>query len=119
MFVRMTSLLNAKDKSTVKRYTLLCRSSPVKPISLGCVLHYPHSLSKTCSMLNLSAYADDIAVQSCFFDIRLTNLSPRNCIPTDVLLRVSMHSQCRPSENVLGQSQNPSGYQSPHVNGYP
>ncbi|GKF29614.1 hypothetical protein Tco_0095956, partial [Tanacetum coccineum] len=36
-----------------------------------------------------SASADDIAVQSCFFDIQLTNLSPRNCIPPEVLLRVS------------------------------
>nr|GEX58696.1 putative smg8/Smg9 [Tanacetum cinerariifolium] len=38
-----------------------------------------------------SASADDIAVQSCFFDIQLTNLSPRNYIPPEVLLRVSMH----------------------------
>ncbi|GKF23223.1 hypothetical protein Tco_0075545, partial [Tanacetum coccineum] len=32
-----------------------------------------------------SAFADDIAVQSCFFDIQLTNLSPRNYIPPEVL----------------------------------
>nr|GEX24531.1 hypothetical protein [Tanacetum cinerariifolium] len=32
------------------------------------------------------ASVDDIAVQSCFFDIQLTNLSPRNFIPLDVLL---------------------------------
>ncbi|GKF34633.1 hypothetical protein Tco_0107833, partial [Tanacetum coccineum] len=38
-----------------------------------------------------SASADDIAIQSCFFDIQLTNLSPRNCIPPEVLLRESMH----------------------------
>nr|GFB23315.1 hypothetical protein [Tanacetum cinerariifolium] len=38
-----------------------------------------------------SAYADDIAVQFCFFDIQLTNLSPKNCIPPEVLLRESMH----------------------------
>ncbi|GKA47574.1 hypothetical protein Tco_0740457 [Tanacetum coccineum] len=37
------------------------------------------------------ASADDIAVQSCFFDIQLTNLSPSNYIPPEVFLRVSMH----------------------------
>nr|GEW95118.1 reverse transcriptase domain-containing protein [Tanacetum cinerariifolium] len=44
--------------------------------------------------LNLSAdnamysvSANDIAVQSCFFDNQLTNLSPRNCIPPEVLLQ--------------------------------
>ncbi|GKC23652.1 retrovirus-related pol polyprotein from transposon TNT 1-94 [Tanacetum coccineum] len=37
-----------------------------------------------------SASADDIVVQSCFFDIQLTNLSPRNCIHPEVLLRVSI-----------------------------
>ncbi|GJX73134.1 hypothetical protein Tco_0311729 [Tanacetum coccineum] len=39
-------------------------------------------------MLNNATYsasADDIVVQSCFFDIQLTNLSPRNCIPPEVL----------------------------------
>nr|GEY54723.1 putative reverse transcriptase domain-containing protein [Tanacetum cinerariifolium] len=35
-----------------------------------------------------SAFAEDIKVQSCFFDDQLTSLSPsRNCIPPDVLLR--------------------------------
>nr|GFA28113.1 hypothetical protein [Tanacetum cinerariifolium] len=39
-----------------------------------------------------SASAEDIEVQSCFFDDQLTGLSPpRNCIPPDVLLRVSRH----------------------------
>ncbi|GKC50058.1 hypothetical protein Tco_1072803 [Tanacetum coccineum] len=38
-----------------------------------------------------SASAKDIAVQFCFFDIQLTSLSPRNCIPPEVLLLVSMH----------------------------
>nr|GEU59114.1 Gag-Pol polyprotein [Tanacetum cinerariifolium] len=33
-----------------------------------------------------SASAEDIAVQSCFFDIQLTSFSPRNCIPPEVLL---------------------------------
>ncbi|GJS38334.1 hypothetical protein Tco_0563377 [Tanacetum coccineum] len=32
-----------------------------------------------------SAFAEDIAVQFCFFDIQLTSLSPRNCIPPEVL----------------------------------
>ncbi|GJT25633.1 hypothetical protein Tco_0895570 [Tanacetum coccineum] len=32
----------------------------------------------------------DVLVQSCFFDIQLTSLSPRNYIPPDVLLRVSI-----------------------------
>ncbi|GJV71241.1 hypothetical protein Tco_1491236 [Tanacetum coccineum] len=35
-----------------------------------------------------SASADDIAVQSYFFDIQLTSLSLRNCVPPEVLLRV-------------------------------
>ncbi|GKG04503.1 hypothetical protein Tco_0314890, partial [Tanacetum coccineum] len=38
-----------------------------------------------------SASAEDIAVQFYFFDIQLTSLSPRNCIPQEVLFRVSMH----------------------------
>ncbi|GJX69265.1 hypothetical protein Tco_0304992 [Tanacetum coccineum] len=38
-----------------------------------------------------SASAEDIVVQSCFFDIQLTYLSPRNYIPLEVLLRVSRH----------------------------
>ncbi|GKE14813.1 retrovirus-related pol polyprotein from transposon TNT 1-94 [Tanacetum coccineum] len=33
-----------------------------------------------------SASVEDIAVQFCFFDIQLTSLSPRNCIPPEVLL---------------------------------
>nr|GFB71158.1 hypothetical protein [Tanacetum cinerariifolium] len=37
-----------------------------------------------------SASAEDIEVQSCFFDDQLKSLSPpRNCIPPDVLLRES------------------------------
>nr|GFB46560.1 hypothetical protein [Tanacetum cinerariifolium] len=32
-----------------------------------------------------SSSTDDIAVQSYFFDIQLTSLSPRNCIPPEVL----------------------------------
>ncbi|GJR46035.1 hypothetical protein Tco_1314138, partial [Tanacetum coccineum] len=47
------------------------------------------------------ASVEDIAVQYCFFDILLTSLSPRNCIPPEVLLRVSMHSACSTSENAL------------------
>ncbi|GJR42879.1 mitochondrial phosphate carrier protein 3, mitochondrial-like protein [Tanacetum coccineum] len=47
------------------------------------------------------AFVEDIAVQYCFFDILLTSLSPRNCIPPEVLLRVSMHSACSTSENAL------------------
>ncbi|GKA68568.1 hypothetical protein Tco_0768485 [Tanacetum coccineum] len=47
------------------------------------------------------ASIEDIAVQYCFFDILLTSLSPRNCIPPEVLLRVSMHSACSTSENAL------------------
>ncbi|GKF40688.1 hypothetical protein Tco_0124030, partial [Tanacetum coccineum] len=48
-----------------------------------------------------SASADDIVVQSCFFDIQLTNLSPRNCIPPEVLLRVSMHPAWSASEKAV------------------
>nr|GEW05283.1 ribonuclease H-like domain-containing protein [Tanacetum cinerariifolium] len=51
-----------------------------------------------------SASADDIAVQSCFFDIQLTNLSPRNCIPPEVLLRVSMHPTLKIYETEVHQS---------------
>ncbi|GJX78247.1 hypothetical protein Tco_0325058, partial [Tanacetum coccineum] len=47
------------------------------------------------------ASVEDIAVQYCFFDILLTSLSPRNCIPPEVLLRVSMHSACSTSKNAL------------------
>ncbi|GKG07960.1 hypothetical protein Tco_0333792, partial [Tanacetum coccineum] len=45
--------------------------------------------------------ADDIAVQSCFFDIQLTNLSPMNCIPLEVLLRVSRHLAWSESKKVV------------------
>ncbi|GJV35925.1 reverse transcriptase domain-containing protein [Tanacetum coccineum] len=47
------------------------------------------------------ASVEDIAVQYCFFNILLTSLSPRNCIPPEVLLRVSMHSACSTSGNAL------------------
>nr|GEY18294.1 hypothetical protein [Tanacetum cinerariifolium] len=47
------------------------------------------------------ASADDIAVQSYFFDIHLTNLSPRNCIPSEVLLRISIHLAWSASEKVV------------------
>ncbi|GJY45463.1 hypothetical protein Tco_0434526 [Tanacetum coccineum] len=47
------------------------------------------------------ASVEDIVVQYCFFDILLTSLSPRNYIPLEVLLRVSMHSACSTSENAL------------------
>ncbi|GKB51573.1 hypothetical protein Tco_0902326, partial [Tanacetum coccineum] len=47
------------------------------------------------------ASVEDIVVQYYFFDILLTSLSPRNCIPLEVLLRVSMHSACSTSENAL------------------
>ncbi|GKG14423.1 hypothetical protein Tco_0354023, partial [Tanacetum coccineum] len=37
-----------------------------------------------------SASAEDVEVQSCFFEDQLTSLSPpRNCMPPDVLLQVS------------------------------
>ncbi|GKA02709.1 retrovirus-related pol polyprotein from transposon TNT 1-94 [Tanacetum coccineum] len=48
-----------------------------------------------------SASADDITVQSCFFNIQLTNLSPRNCIPPEVLLRVSKHPAWSTSEKAI------------------
>ncbi|GKG50015.1 hypothetical protein Tco_0518789, partial [Tanacetum coccineum] len=48
-----------------------------------------------------SASVDDIAVQSCFFDIQLTNLSPRNCIPPEVLLRVLRHPAWSTSEKAV------------------
>ncbi|GJT75206.1 reverse transcriptase domain-containing protein [Tanacetum coccineum] len=60
-----------------------------------------------------SASADDIAVQSCFFNIQLTTLSPRNCIPPDVLLRVSMHPAWSASEKVVSSKTESFGYQSP------
>ncbi|GKB55965.1 retrovirus-related pol polyprotein from transposon TNT 1-94 [Tanacetum coccineum] len=52
-----------------------------------------------------SAFADDIAVQSCFFDIKLTNLSPRDCFPPEVIWRVSRE----PSRHV-GMYGNVKGY---------
>ncbi|GJR66129.1 retrovirus-related pol polyprotein from transposon TNT 1-94 [Tanacetum coccineum] len=60
---------------------------------------------------NTTPSADDIAVQSCFFDIQLTNLSPRNCIPPEVLLRVSMHPAWSASEKAVRSKPEPFGYQ--------
>ncbi|GJR38393.1 hypothetical protein Tco_1214077 [Tanacetum coccineum] len=60
-----------------------------------------------------SASADDIAVQSCFFDIQLTNLSPRNSIPPEVLLRVSIHPAWFASEKAVSSKPESFGYQSP------
>ncbi|GJR04794.1 hypothetical protein Tco_0527778 [Tanacetum coccineum] len=60
-----------------------------------------------------SAYADDIAVQSYFFDIQLTNLSPRNCIPPKVLLRESMHPAWSASKKAVRLKPEPFEYQSP------
>ncbi|GKE86857.1 hypothetical protein Tco_1560599, partial [Tanacetum coccineum] len=57
--------------------------------------------------------ADDIAVQSCFFDIQLTNLSPRNYILLEVLLRVSRHSAWSASEKAVSSKPESFGYQSP------
>ncbi|GJS28880.1 hypothetical protein Tco_0489500 [Tanacetum coccineum] len=57
-----------------------------------------------------SASADDITVQSCFFNIQLTNLSPRNCIPSDVLLRVSIHPAWSASEKAVSSEPEPFGY---------
>ena len=39
-------------------------------------------------MATYSASVDDSDVQSCFFDCQDTSLSPRNCNPPEVLLRV-------------------------------
>ncbi|GKA29548.1 hypothetical protein Tco_0715793 [Tanacetum coccineum] len=60
-----------------------------------------------------SASADDIAVQSCFFDIQLTNLSPRNYIPPEVFLRVSMHLAWSTSEKAVSSKPESFEYQSP------
>ncbi|GJR11531.1 putative reverse transcriptase domain-containing protein [Tanacetum coccineum] len=57
-----------------------------------------------------SASADDIAVQSCFFDIQLANLSLRNCIPPEVLLRVSMHLAWSPSKKAVSSKPEPFGH---------
>ncbi|GKD73304.1 hypothetical protein Tco_1331586, partial [Tanacetum coccineum] len=51
--------------------------------------------------------------QSWFFDIRLTNLSPRNCIPPKVLLRVSLHPAWSASEKAVSSKPESFGYQSP------
>ncbi|GJZ57974.1 retrovirus-related pol polyprotein from transposon TNT 1-94 [Tanacetum coccineum] len=54
-----------------------------------------------------STSADDIAVQSCFFDIQLTNLSPRNCILLEVFLRVSTHPTWSASEKAVSSKLEP------------
>ncbi|GJX19683.1 hypothetical protein Tco_0222360 [Tanacetum coccineum] len=48
-----------------------------------------------------SASVVDIDVQSCFLDDQLTSLSPRNCIPPDVLLQSSLHLAWSTSEYVI------------------
>ncbi|GKF75464.1 hypothetical protein Tco_0224908, partial [Tanacetum coccineum] len=60
-----------------------------------------------------SASANDITVQSCFFDIQLTNLSPRNYIPPEVLLLVSTHWAWSASEKAVSSKPEPFEYQSP------
>ncbi|GJV10419.1 hypothetical protein Tco_1351960, partial [Tanacetum coccineum] len=60
-----------------------------------------------------SASADDIAVQSYFFNIQLANLSPRNCIPPEVILQVSMHPTWSASEKTVSSKPEPFEYQSP------
>ncbi|GJX11126.1 probable pre-mRNA-splicing factor ATP-dependent RNA helicase DEAH9 isoform X2 [Tanacetum coccineum] len=60
-----------------------------------------------------STSTDDIAVQSCFFDIQLANLLPRNCIPPEVLLRVSRHPAWSASEKAVRSKPKSFGYQSP------
>ncbi|GJV21384.1 hypothetical protein Tco_1370404 [Tanacetum coccineum] len=57
-----------------------------------------------------SPSAEDIAVQSCFFDIQLTSLSPRNCIPPDVLLRVSKQPAWLASEKAVSSKPESFGY---------
>ncbi|GJX66870.1 hypothetical protein Tco_0302597 [Tanacetum coccineum] len=57
-----------------------------------------------------SAYADDIVVQSCFFDIKLINLSPRSCIPLEVLLRVSRHPAWSASKKAISSNPESFGY---------
>ncbi|GJR96139.1 centrin-2-like isoform X1 [Tanacetum coccineum] len=64
-------------------------------------LCYPGVRDDVADNATYCASVEDIAVQYCFFDILLTSLSPRNCIPPEVLLRVSMHSACSTSENAL------------------
>ncbi|GKG17674.1 hypothetical protein Tco_0362631, partial [Tanacetum coccineum] len=59
------------------------------------------------------ASADDIAVQSCFFDIQRTNLSPRNCIHPEVLLGVSRHPAWSASEKAVSSNPESFEYQSP------
>ncbi|GJW15041.1 ribonuclease H-like domain-containing protein, partial [Tanacetum coccineum] len=56
------------------------------------------------------AFVHDIAVQSCFFDIQLTNLSPSNCIPSEVLLRVSRHPAWSASEKAVSLKPESFGY---------
>ncbi|GJT74362.1 hypothetical protein Tco_1041087 [Tanacetum coccineum] len=47
---------------------------------------------------------------SCFFKVQLTNLSLRNCIPPEVLLRVSMHPAWSASEKAVSSKPEPFGY---------
>ncbi|GKF46658.1 hypothetical protein Tco_0136460, partial [Tanacetum coccineum] len=58
-----------------------------------------------------TASTDDITVQSCFFDIQLTNLSPRNCIPPEVILRVSIHPAWSASKKAVSSKPESFGYQ--------
>ncbi|GJU71756.1 hypothetical protein Tco_1263161 [Tanacetum coccineum] len=50
-------------------------------------LNEPWLLAGDANNATYCASVEDIAVQYCFFDILLTSLSPRNCIPPEVLLR--------------------------------
>ncbi|GKB19387.1 hypothetical protein Tco_0853310 [Tanacetum coccineum] len=52
-------------------------------------------------------------VQSYFFDIQLTNLSPRNCIPLEVLLRVLRHPSWSASEKAVSLKPESFRYHSP------
>ncbi|GJR64555.1 hypothetical protein Tco_0010620 [Tanacetum coccineum] len=57
-----------------------------------------------------SASAVDIAVKSCFLDIQLTNLSPNNCIPPEVLLRISRHRAWSAFEKAIRSRPESFGY---------
>ncbi|GJV92791.1 hypothetical protein Tco_1540604 [Tanacetum coccineum] len=51
------------------------------------------SQSKQHDNATYSTSADDITMQSCFFDIQLTSVSPRNCISPEVLLRTDENEE--------------------------
>ncbi|GKD38999.1 hypothetical protein Tco_1259206, partial [Tanacetum coccineum] len=61
----------------------------------------PNSSASNTDNAMYSAFAKDIAVQSCFFDIQLISLSPRNYISPNVLLRVSRQPAWLASEKAV------------------